>query len=186
MTQRPSYLYYTATTLDGFLADEHDSLDWLLAQPLGSGSLLDYDSFSAGVGALVMGSTTYQWILDHPQEQFGDADAWPYDKPAFVFTHRDLAPAAETVTILAGAPAEHREQIEAAAGDGAVWVMGGGDLAAQFARDGMLDEVMVSIAPVTLGAGRPLLGGRFDLQLQDFGRNEAFLEARYTVVGERP
>ncbi|MGO2314265.1 MAG: hypothetical protein ACTH6A_19800 [Brachybacterium tyrofermentans] len=71
MTQRPSYLYYTATTLDGFLADEHDSLDWLLAQPLGSGSLLDYDSFSAGVGALVMGSTTYQWILDHPQEQFG-------------------------------------------------------------------------------------------------------------------
>ncbi|MGP5086619.1 dihydrofolate reductase family protein, partial [Brachybacterium tyrofermentans] len=117
---------------------------------------------------------------------FGDADAWPYDKPAFVFTHRDLAPAAETVTILAGAPAEHREQIEAAACDGAVWVMGGGDLAAQFARDGMLDEVMVSIAPVTLGAGRPLLGGRFDLQLQDFGRNEAFLEARYTVVGERP
>lgn len=186
MTERPSYLYYTATTLDGFLADEHDSLDWLLTQPLGSGSLLDYDAFYAGIGALVMGSTTYQWILDHPQEQFGDAGAWPYDKPAFVFTHRDLEPAADTVTILAGTPAEHREQLEAAAGDGAVWVMGGGDLAAQFARDGMLEEVLVSIAPVTLGAGRPLLGGRFDLQLQDFGRSEAFLEARYTVVGERP
>lgn len=185
MMARPTYLYYTATTLDGFLADEQDSLDWLLSQPLGEGSLLDYDTFYSGVGALVMGRTTYQWVLDHPQEQFGDGGGWPYDKPAFVFTHGDPEPVTDTVMILSGDPAQHREQVEDAAGHGAVWIVGGGDLAAQFARAGMLDEVMVSIAPVTLGAGRPLLGGRFDLQLQEFGRNEAFLEARYAVVGER-
>ncbi|GAA1310333.1 dihydrofolate reductase family protein [Brachybacterium tyrofermentans] len=183
---RPTYRFYTATSLDGFLADEHDSLDWLLSQPLGAGTLLDYDAFYAGVGALIMGSTTYQWVLDHPQEQFGDAVGWPYDKPTFVFSHRDLERASDAVTVLSGTPAEHREAIETAAGDHAVWVMGGGDLAAQFARAGMLDEVLVSIAPVTLGAGRPLLGGRVDLQLQEFGRNEAFLEARYTVVREHP
>lgn len=182
----PAYLYYTATTLDGFLADEHDSLDWLLTQPLGTGSLLDYDTFYSGVGALVMGSTTYQWVLDHPQEQFGDAGPWPYEKPAFVFTSRSLDPIADTVTILSGDPDRHREQLEAAAGGKSVWIVGGGDLAAQFARAGMLDEVLVSIAPVTLGAGRPLLGGGFDLELREFGRNEAFLEARYCVVGERP
>lgn len=181
----PTYLYYTATTLDGFLADEHDSLDWLLTQPLGTGSLLDYDAFYRRVGALVMGSTTCRWILEHPQEQFGDAGPWPYDKPAFVFTHRTLAPVADTVTILSGDPAQHRQELAAAADGKAVWIVGGGDLAAQFARAGMLDEVLVSIAPVTLGAGRPLLGGRFDLELREFGRNEAFLEARYSVVGER-
>jgi dihydrofolate reductase len=179
------YIYYTATTLDGFLADEDDSLDWLLSQPLGADALLDYDSFFAGVGALVMGRTTYQWVLDHPEEQFADTAGWPYDKPSVVFTHADLEPAADSVTILSGAPEEHRELLETAAGDGAVWIVGGGDLAAQFARDGMLDEVQVSIAPVTLGAGRPLLGGAFDLELQEFGRNGALLEARYTVVGAR-
>lgn len=49
----------------------------------------------------------------------------------------------------------------------------------------MLDEVYVSIAPVTLGAGKPLLGGRFDLELRELGRSGAFLEARYDVLGPR-
>ena len=182
----PAYLYYTATTLDGFLADEHDGLDWLLSQPLERGSLLDYDSFYARVGALVMGRSTYQWILDHPAEQFADTAGWPYDRPTFVFSHRDLQPAAETVSIISGSPQEHHEQIAAAAGDGAVWIVGGGSLAAEFANAGLLDEVLVSIAPVTLGSGKPLLGGAFDLELLEHGRNQAFLEARYRVVGERP
>jgi hypothetical protein len=43
----------------------------------------------------------------------------------------------------------------------------------------------VSIAPVTLGAGRPLLGGRFDLELREHGTNGALLEARFAVLGER-
>ncbi|MBP2381131.1 dihydrofolate reductase family protein [Brachybacterium sacelli] len=182
---RPTYLYYTATTLDGFIADENDSLDWLLSQPLGEGSLLDYDTFYAEVGALVMGSTTYEWVLRHEGGSGEGGSAWPYDRPTFVFSHRDLQPVTEDVTILSGTPEEHRPALEAAAGDGAVWIVGGGDLVAQFARAGLLDEVMVSIAPVTLGAGRPLLGGRFDLELREYGRNEAFLEARYALVGER-
>ena len=45
---------------------------------------------------------------------------------------------------------------EAAAGDSDIWMVGGGDLAAQWAEAGLLDELIVSIAPVTLGAGRPL------------------------------
>src|SRR3712207_7879069 len=50
----------------------------------------------------------------------------------------------------------------AAAGDRNVWVVGGGDLAGQFADVGLLDELIVSIAPVTLGAGAPLLPRRID------------------------
>lgn len=177
-----AYRYFTATTLDGFLADEHDSLDWLLSQPTGADSILPYDDFISDIGAVVVGRTTYQWVLDHSETVDG---AWVFAQPSFVFTHRSLASTAENITSLSGSPAQHRASLEAAADGMDIWIVGGGDLAAEFARARMLDEIFVSIAPVTLGAGKPLLGGRFDLELQDHGTNGALLEARYRVVGER-
>lgn len=77
-------VYYTATTLDGFIADPSDSLDWLLRQPLDEGGGNDFDEFFAEVGALVMGSTTYEWVLDH------ESGAWPYLLPSWVMTSRGL------------------------------------------------------------------------------------------------
>ena len=71
----------------------------------------------------------------------------------------------------------------AAAAGNDICVVGGGDLAAQFAEAGLLDQLMVSIAPVTLGAGRPLFPRRFDLELTDVARNRAFVCATYRVVG---
>lgn len=175
------YRFFTATSLDGFLADEHDSLDWLLSQPTGEESILPYDDFIAEVGAIVTGRTTYDWVLGHDGSVEG---AWVFTQPTFLFTHRAVEQR-EGVTAVAGPPAQHRAAIEEAAGGKDVWIVGGGDLAAEFARAGMLDEVFVSIAPVTLGAGRPLLGGSFDLELREHGTNGALLEARYAVVGER-
>jgi dihydrofolate reductase len=70
----------------------------------------------------------------------------------------------------------------AAAGDRNVWIVGGGDLAGQFAEAGLLDEVIVSIAPVTLGAGAPLLPRRIELRLDELGRNVDFACAKYSVV----
>ena len=57
--------YYTAMTLDGFLADEHDSLDWLFVQDQDEQGPLNYDEFIKDIGAIVMGATTYEWILRH-------------------------------------------------------------------------------------------------------------------------
>jgi dihydrofolate reductase len=175
------YRFYTATSLDGFLADEHDSLDWLLSQPTGDESIHPYEEFIAGIGAIVSGRTTYDWVLAHEGAVEG---AWVFTQPTFLFTHR---PAEERagVTAVSGAPADHRAAIEEAADGKDVWIVGGGHLAAEFARAGMLDELHLSIAPVTLGAGRPLLGGRFDLELRELGRSGALLEAHYAVVGER-
>ncbi|WP_341927918.1 dihydrofolate reductase family protein, partial [Nocardioides psychrotolerans] len=82
--------------------------------------------------------------------------------------------------------AEVHAAMVAAAGERDVWVVGGGDLAGQLADAGLLDEVVVSIAPVTLGAGRPLLPRRYDLRLTELARNGAFACARYDVVGARP
>ncbi|NNG19618.1 dihydrofolate reductase [Naumannella sp. ID2617S] len=184
------YRFYTATTLDGYLADENDSLDWLFTQPQGSEqeqradpeATQSYPDFIAGVGALAMGATTYQWVLD---EITAKGEQWPYSQPCLVFTHRRLEPAAANVRLVQGSPAAHRAELEEAAQDKDVWVVGGGDLACQFAEEGMLDDLLLSIAPVTLGAGRPLFPRAFDLELVRHGRNGAFLCASYRVVGAR-
>ncbi len=174
------FRYYTATTLDGFIADDADNLDWLLSQPIDEDGPMNYGAFIAGIGAMVMGATTYRWVVDHETEH---GRSWPYDLPCLVFTHRDLEPAADSVRIVSGTPAEHREALVEAADGRDVWVVGGGDLAGQFADAGMLDEVIASIAPVTLGAGRPVFPRRFDLELAEVAQNRAFVCVRYTVVG---
>lgn len=175
-------VYYTATTLDGFLADEHDSLDWLFTQEQDDDGPMNYGAFIAGIGALVMGATTYQWVADHHAETGG---SWSYDVPAWVVTHRSSEPIGEQITFIAAPVAEVHAAMVAAAGERDVWIVGGGDLAAQFAEAGLLDEIVVSIAPVTLGAGRPLFPRRYDLRLTELARNGAFACARYDVVGAR-
>jgi dihydrofolate reductase len=75
----------------------------------------------------------------------------------------------------------HEKMVETAAGKN-VWIVGGGDLVGQFADAGLLDEVIVSIAPVTLGAGASLLPRRIELRLEDVGRNGDFVSARFSVV----
>jgi dihydrofolate reductase len=176
--------YYTATTLDGFIADPNNSLDWLFTRAREEDGPMNYGDFIADVGALAMGSTTYDWILDH---EFADKDPadwkWPYDIPTWVFTHRQLpvVPDARIEFTSADVATVHGEMVDAAAGRN-VWIVGGGDLVGQFADVGLLDEVIVSIAPVTLGAGAPLLPRRIELRLDEMGRNGDFVAARYSVV----
>jgi dihydrofolate reductase len=55
-TTTPKTVFYTATTLDGFIADPSDSLDWLFVQDIDENGPMNYNSFIAGVGALVMGA----------------------------------------------------------------------------------------------------------------------------------
>jgi dihydrofolate reductase len=74
------------------------------------------------------------------------------------------------------------EAMAAAAGDRNIWIVGGGDLAGQFADAGLLDGVIVQIAPVTLGGGAPLLPRRIELSLEELGRNGDFACARFSAV----
>jgi dihydrofolate reductase len=57
--------YYTATTLDGFIADQNHSLEWLFTRNQDRSGPGNYANFFANVGAHAMGSSTYEWILDH-------------------------------------------------------------------------------------------------------------------------
>jgi dihydrofolate reductase len=179
--------YYTATSLDGFIADPENSLDWLFTRQQEDDGPLNYRDFIAEVGALAMGSTTYEWILDH---EFRDKDPaewkWPYDIPCWVFTHRQLAvvPNARIEFTSDDVAAVHEAMSRAADGRN-IWLVGGGDLVGQFADAGLLDEVLVSIAPVALGGGAPLLPRRIELRLDELGRNGDFVAATFSVVRAR-
>jgi dihydrofolate reductase len=183
-TPMPLTQYYTATTLDGFIADPDDSLEWLLTRRQDRDGPLNYDAFFAGVGALAMGSTTYEWIVEHefkgkPLEEW----KWPYDIPCWVFTHRrqQVVPGATIEFTSDEVTSVHERMIQAAAGKN-LWVVGGGDLAGQFADAGLLDEVIVYVAPATLGAGKPLLPRRIELRLEETARNGDFVCSRYSVA----
>ena len=173
--------YYTATSLDGFIADEQNSLEWLFRQEHDESGPLNYEEFLAGIGAFVMGSTTYEWVLQHENGR------WPYELPAWVMTSRDLPKVGGDVRFARGDVRGVHKEMLAAAGDKDLWVVGGGDLAGQFADAGLLDEIIVYVAAVTLGGGAPLLPRTLDLRLEELAQNGAFACARYSVVkaGER-
>ncbi|MDP2774929.1 MAG: dihydrofolate reductase family protein [Nocardioides sp.] len=172
--------YYTATTLDGFIADEHDSLDWLFVQDQDEGGPLNYADFISDVGAIAMGATTYEWVAAHNART---GETWAYDMPSWVFTHRDLEPIGDRITFTSAPVPEVHAEMAAAAGGKGLWVVGGGDLAGQFADAGLLDEIITYVAPVTLGAGRPIFPRRYDLRLVELAQNRAFACARYELVG---
>jgi dihydrofolate reductase len=180
----PLTQYYTATTLDGFIATADNSLEWLLGRARDEEGALSYRDFIARVGAIAMGATTYEWIIENvfTGEQPEDW-TWPYEVPSWVFTHRQLpvVPAAQIEFVCGDVTPVHAAML-AAAGERNVWIVGGGDLAGQFADAGLLDEVVVSIAPVTLGAGAPLLPRHVELRLDEQGRNGDFVCARFSVV----
>jgi dihydrofolate reductase len=151
------FVYNTATTLNGFIATRDNSLDWLFA--VDSPESVDFEGFLEGIGALVLGSTTYEWVYDH--EGLGDSPGkWKEfygDRPAFVFTTRELPlPADADIRLVSGEVRDHTDAIAEAAGDGDVWVVGGGELAGQFLDAGALDEIQITFAPAALAEGAPL------------------------------
>lgn len=176
-------IYFTASSVDGFIADADNSLSWLLSRDVDTHGPMGYERFvDTSVGALVMGSTTYEWILEHQNT----AAPWPYEAPAWVFTTRDLPAVSPNVHIVSGDVAGVHPQMVDAAGGRAVWVVGGGELAGQFVDAGLLDELWVQYAPVALGGGAPLLPRRVELQLEEVTRNRDFACARYVVQTAAP
>jgi dihydrofolate reductase len=177
--------FFTATSLDGFIATEDDSLDWLF--PLGDINDTSYPAFIAEVGALAMGSATYEWMLRHATTVTAETGStWPYTQPTWVFSSRTLpsVPGANLHFVQGDVQSVH-SAMRAASADKNIWVMGGGDLAGQFYDAGLLDEIIVQVGSVTLGRGKPLFPRRLispPLQLVSVKQiGTGFAEMRYLV-----
>lgn len=149
--------YYTASSLDGFIADASNSLDWLLQ--FGDPGQSDYCDFIREVGAIAMGSTTYEWLLAHHiYRDPSGPQPWPYAQPAWVFSSRTLrsVEGADLRFVRGDVRPVYQEMMREAAGKN-IWLVGGGELVGQFYDHGLLDELIITVASVTLGGGAPLL-----------------------------
>lgn len=156
-------LFDTATSLNGWIADDDNSLSWLFA--VDGGTTPDDEVLPQNAGVLVEGSTTYEWVLAE-SDILAHPEKWREfhgDRPTFVFTTRDLPkPAGADITFVSGSVVDALPALRAAAGDQDIWIVGGGDLAGQFLDAGLLDEIAVSVAPVLLTGGAPLLPRRLE------------------------
>ena len=182
----------TATTMNGFIADANHSLQWLfdVPQELSDSDSKDEwaDSPIGEAAVIVKGSTTYEWVIEH--ENIRDNPArWTElfgSKPVFVFSTRKLwAPPGAPVHVVTGKVSEAIESIRAAAGDGDIWLVGGGDLVGLFLDAGAVDSIYLSVAPVVLDEGAPLLPRRIEsdrLRLVDARAEGQFARLEYEVV----
>ena len=167
-------VYFTASSLDGFIVDDANSLDWLTSRDIDVNGPFGYEAFNTGVGALVMGAGTYEWLLaNQPGE-------WMYSQPTWVLTHRpQIVADGHPVTVFSGSVTDLHPRLVAAAGDRDVWVVGGGGAAAQFVAAGLVDELIVSYAPCSLGSGAPVLPIHSEWVLAETGVNGDFVCARW-------
>ena len=145
--------YYTATSLDGFIARKDGRVDWLeTSDEFEDGDPLDPEfvqEFLKTIDCYVMGSRTYETALGFEARGFG----WAYgDKPVFVLSTRELPAARDTVEVLACDLAELIEN-RLKPRFASIWIVGGGALAGEAIRRGFVDEVRWSIMPIMIGDG---------------------------------
>ncbi|WP_416838450.1 dihydrofolate reductase family protein [Haloferax sp. DFSO52] len=141
---------YIAASVDGYIATDDGGVEWLneFEQDTANGDITEaYEEFFDSLDCLVMGATTYEQIRG-----FG---AWPYeDRPTYVFTHRDLPRATETVEFVDGDVDSVATELETQYDH--IWLVGGAHLAREFLREHHVDELRLSVIPVLLGSGIPL------------------------------
>ena len=183
--------YYTAASIDGFIAGPGNWMDWLFQVGPSPDTEGRFHAFFSGVGAMAMGATTYEWSVQHGG--LGEPGSWQRyygQTPCWVFTHRQLPEVPGAKIVFTGADVrEVHAQLSEAAGGRNIWLVGGGELVGQFADYGLLDEIQLGIAPVLLGGGTPLLPRRLlaaDLSLAKVENDTHFVYLTYTVRGSAP
>jgi dihydrofolate reductase len=146
---------YIATSLDGFIAGPDDELDWLpnptpdAVLPEG---ILGFEAFLAEVGAMVMGRNTYDVVR-------ALGPTWYYgDVPVLVATHRPLASDVPSVRAVSGDIDALLDEALALADGADVYVDGGATIRAALDA-GRVDDLVITVVPVALGAGKPLFAG---------------------------
>ena len=141
-------VYYVACSLDGYIATVDGGVEWLSLVRISDEEHGDW-KVHASIDALLLGSRTYEFALKLGQ--------WPSpDKPAWVFTKRDLRVLHPSITLTSHSPSEVLDDLTKR-GFRKAWLMGGGKLAASFHASGLISEYVISVFPVLLGSGIPLL-----------------------------
>lgn len=161
MTRKGRLRVYIATSIDGFIAGAGDDLAWLPGADAGGGAppepdpksgALGFDAFLAQLGAVLMGRRTFDIVQ-------GFGGEWPYaDLPLHVATNRDLQCKRAQVRRVGG-DIHHLVSGALETANGKDVYIDGGNLIRQALDAGLVDDLVVTLAPVALGHGIPLFAG---------------------------
>jgi dihydrofolate reductase len=141
-------ILYSAISLDGFIAREDGSIDWL---PQESDNDFGYEAFLAGIGSTIMGYNTYKQVLS-----FGD---FPYkNKSNYVLTSREAVEDIGYVHFVRKDQVNYIRDLKNRE-ERPIWLVGGGKTNHFLLRNGLIDRLIVFVMPVSLGHGIPLFQG---------------------------
>lgn len=149
-------ILYIATSKDGFIADTNGGVDWL-PQPQNDNKLeiVGYKKLMSRIDTIIMGSKSFKQII-----AFGEW-AWT-DKHTYVFSSQPIESLLSCITIMNESPARFMQQINCKSNKD-IWLLGGAQLAKSFAKENLIDEIILTIIPKKLGNGIAL-----DLSLENF------------------
>ena len=143
--------YSVAASLDGYIADVNGGFDWIPHDPA-----VDFAALFDRIDTVFMGRKTFEVM----QAQGGSA--WKAGTRVYVAS-RTLEPESMPgVTLVRENPVEVASSLRHETGDGEIWLFGGGHLFATLLAERQVDAVEVTVVPVLLGAGIPLLAAGVD------------------------
>jgi dihydrofolate reductase len=180
MPTRRKVIVHIAASADGYIARPDGDLDWLTSRPAPKG-FYGMNEFMKTIDATMLGRKTYEVSLKLGAK-------FDSKNKTFVFSRRtppsDVPLGVEFVNDVIG-PFVSRLR-EQPGKD--IWLMGGGDLIASFLDENAIDEFVVSVVPVFIGDGIPLIARRhrhLPLELQSTERFEdGLVQLRYRVGSE--
>lgn len=143
---KPRIKLYIACSLDGYIAREDGSIDWLTEYENNSETDYGYSEFYSSIGTVLMGRKTYEQVLG-----FGD---WPYgEKKAYVLTRQTEPLRREkNVEFVSGDVGEFVRQLKEDT-DEDIWLVGGSQLIKVFLEEGLVEDLIVFVVPIILGSG---------------------------------
>jgi dihydrofolate reductase len=137
--------YNVAASLDGYIAGPAGEYDWIPDDPT-----VDFAAIFAGVDTVLLGRRSYEVARSHP-------DAWPAGSRVYVFSRTLRAVDHPGVTVAGDDAAGVVAALRAEPGAGEIWLYGGGALFGTLLAAGQVDAVEVTLVPILLGGGVPLL-----------------------------
>lgn len=137
--------YNVAASLDGYIADANGGFDWIPDDPM-----VDFASLFARVDTAIMGRATFDVMRSQPEMPF-------HPGTRVYVVSRTLDANTPGVTVVRDDPVALASSLRHEAGDGEIWLFGGGKLFATLLDGGQVDSVEITIAPVLLGGGIPVL-----------------------------
>ncbi len=175
MLEKRKLFLYIAASLDGYIATEDDSLEWLFKTE-GEGDN-GYSDFYNTVDTILIGRRTYDWIIEEEKGNF------PYkDKECYVFSNSQTGKN-ENVEFINKDVVEFTNELKRRNGEN-IWLVGGGNLLHSFIKERLVDEFIVTVAPTLIGSGIPLFNKtdfELELRLKSIRQFNQFAELHYEV-----